>query len=181
MIDTSLTAWINGLAGRSHLLDLLMVAITQAGVPLLVAAVALQWWPRQGRESERHVLVACGLTFLLGLALNQGVLLLVHRVRPYDAGITHLLVARSADPSFPSDHATATFAIVLGFLLNARMGKAAVFLAGAMLVVLSRIFVGTHYVSDVLGGILTALMAAAFVRIAYVRGTRLDRWVTAVL
>ena len=38
----------------------------------------------------------------------------MHRIRPYDAGLTHLIVAPSFDWSFPSDHATAAFAIVAG-------------------------------------------------------------------
>jgi len=35
----------------------------------------------------------------------------VDRVRPYDAGVTRLLIERSQDPSFPSDHATIVFAV----------------------------------------------------------------------
>lgn len=66
----------------------------------------------------RHVLVATGLSPLLGLALNQLILLVVHRMQPYDGGVTHLLIARSADFSFPSDHATAVFAIAAAFLLQ---------------------------------------------------------------
>jgi undecaprenyl-diphosphatase len=50
-----------------------------------------------------------GFSFLLGLAINQLILLFIHRVRPYDAGVTNLLIARSGDFSFPSDHATASF------------------------------------------------------------------------
>jgi undecaprenyl-diphosphatase len=179
-IDAGITGWINALSGHSHLLDLLGIAVTQAGVPLLVLAVAAGWWARENRRSERHAIVACGLSFLLGLASNQVVLLFVHRMRPYDAGVTHLLVSPSADPSFPSDHATAAFAIVFGWLFHGRGKKALSFLAGAILVVLSRLYVGTHYASDILGGIATALLAAGVVRMAYREGTHADRWVTGI-
>lgn len=180
-LDVQVTSWINALSGRSHLLDLLMIAVTYAGVPVLILAVAAQWWLGGSLRAERHVIAACGLSFLLGLALNQAILVFVHRMRPYDAGITHLLIAPSADPSFPSDHATATFSIAFGYLFNARFGKALCFFAGALLVVCSRVFVGTHYVSDILGGISTALVGAGLVRVAYREGTRLDRWVTGIL
>lgn len=176
-LDAEVTSWINALSGRGHLLDLLMIAVTYAGAPFLVVAVAAQWWLGGSLRSERHVIAACGLSFLLGLALNQAILLFVHRMRPYDAGITRLLIAPSA---FPSDHATATFSIVFGYLLNLRVRKALYF-AGALPVVFSRIYVGTHYVSDILGGISTALAAAGLVRVAYREGTRLDRWVTGIL
>src|SRR5882724_1289631 len=180
-LDAEATNWINALSGRGQLLDLLMIAVTYAGVPFLVLAVAAQWWLGSGLRSERHVVAACGLSFLLGLALNQAILLFVHRMRPYDAGITHLLIAPSADPSFPSDHATATFSIVFGYLFNMRFRKALCFFAGALLIVFSRVYLGTHYVSDILGGISTAFVAAGLVRVAYREGTRLDRWVTGIL
>jgi len=88
-LDAATTEWINWLAGNRLL------------------AVATQWWSSSERIKTRHVLIATGLTFLVGLGINQIILLFDQRVRPYDAGITRLLVERSSDPSFPSDHATA--------------------------------------------------------------------------
>jgi hypothetical protein len=96
-------------------------------------------------------LLRAWLSFLLGLAINQVILLLVHRIRPYDAGISHLLIALSADPSFPSDHATATFAIAAAFLLHGMRRVGFWFLAAALLVTVSRVYIGTHYVSDAWG------------------------------
>ena len=89
-LDVAATRWVNGLSGMWHPLDLVLLAITWAGVPVIVLAVALQWWSRVDRRGERHVAIACGLSFLLGLFLNQVILLFVDRIRPYDAG---------ADPS----------------------------------------------------------------------------------
>lgn len=180
-LDAFLTHTINSLAGVYAPVDFVMVSVSAIGVPLLVLAVAGQWWRQGDRDHTRHVLVATGLSFLLGLAVNQLILLLVHRVRPYDAGVSHLLIAPSADPSFPSDHATATFAIAAAFLIH-RMRRLGVwFLAAAFVVTLSRVFIGTHYVSDVLGGAVTGVVAAALVRVFYLEGTRLDRRVTRIL
>jgi undecaprenyl-diphosphatase len=106
---------------------------------------------------------------------------MVQRVRPYDAGVTHLLITASADPSFPSDHATASCAIVFSYLLQERYRRTIIFLLGALLVMFSRIYVGTHYLGDVAGGAVTALIAAVVIRATYWKGTRLDRWVTALL
>src|SRR5260370_15337480 len=111
--DAAVTHAINGLAERSAAVDFLMIWISAIGVPLLVLAVAVQWWRRTDKPHARHVLVAAGFSFLLGLALNRLILLFIHRMRPYHAGVTHVLIAHSADPSFPSDHATATFAIAV--------------------------------------------------------------------
>lgn len=180
-LDEAVTHAINGLAGASGVVDFLMIRASTIGVPLLVLAVAGQWWRGPDRPHNRHVLVAAGLSFLLGLAINQFILLFVHRIRPYDAGISHLLIERSADPSFPSDHATATFAIAAAFLLHGVRRMGFWFLAAAALVAFSRVYIGTHYVSDVLGGAATGMVAAVIVRALYREGTRLDRFVTSIL
>ncbi len=180
-LDAAATRAINSLAGASALADLVMIWVSAIGVPLLVIAVAAQWWRGPDRPHNRHVLVATGLSFLLGLAINQLILLFVLRMRPYDGGVSHLLIERSADPSFPSDHATATFAIAAAFLLHGMRRTGLWFLAAAVLVTISRVYIGTHYVSDVLGGAATGIAAAILVRALYREGTRLDRFVTSIL
>lgn len=180
-IDVALTRWVNGLAGGSAALDDLMIWTSAIGVPLMVLAVAGQWWARADRRHTRHVLVASGAAFLLGLAINQVVLLFIHRMRPYDAGLTELLIAPSADYSFPSDHATAAFAVAATFLFHGMRRRGSAFLAAAVLISVSRVYVGTHYASDVLGGASTAILAAMAVRAAYREGSRLDDAVTGIL
>jgi undecaprenyl-diphosphatase len=180
-LDAAATHAINSLAGASTALDFLMVQISALGVPLLVLAVAAQWWRGQDRPHNRHILVAAGLSFLLGLAINQLILLLVHRIRPYDGGVTHLLISASADPSFPSDHATASFAIAAAFLLHGMRRLGRWFLAAAALVAISRVYVGTHYIGDALGGAVTGIAAALLVHTFYREATRLDRFITSIL
>ena len=158
-----------------------MIWISAVGVPVLVLAVALQWWIPRSDRSTRHVLVAAGFSFLFGLGLNQFVLLFVHRVRPYDDHITRLIIAPSADFSFPSDHATASFAIAAAFLLHGLRGRGLAFLAAALLLALSRVYVGTHYAGDVLGGAVTGILAAVIVRATYRENTRADRAITGIL
>ena len=147
----------------------------------MVLLVALQWWSRENRYHIRHAALSAGLSFLLGLVINQAILLFVHRIRPYDAGVTHLLIAPSADWSFPSDHATASFAIVAAFALQRLPRRALGLLLLALLVCWSRIYVGTHYLTDVLGGALTGALGAAFVRTLYRENSRLDQIATRVL
>ena len=180
-IDVAATQAINQLAGKTSLLDFCMVGVSTIAVPLLILVVAFQWWRRRERTHVRHVLVAAGLSFLLGLALNQVVLLFVQRQRPYDAGLTHLVIAKSTDPSFPSDHATASAAIAFAFLLHGMRRQGLWFSLAALVVMISRVYIGTHYVSDVLGGALTALVAAALVGLLYREGTFVDRLITRML
>ncbi len=178
--DHQLTHWINSWAGLSPVLDVVFIWVSMIGVPVLVAAVAGQWWLRQDRPHTRHILLAAGFAFLLGLAVNQLILLLVQRVRPYDAGFTNLIIARSNDPSFPSDHATAAFAIAATFLIHGLRGRGLAFLAAATLVALSRIYIGTHYASDVVGGAVIGIFAALLICKLYAEGSRVDRLLTAI-
>lgn len=180
-MDVAITQWINSLAGHSAVLDAAMVALTSYGVPLLILIVIVQWWSRQDRLHVRHTCIAAGLSFLIGLGINQVILLFVHRVRPYDAEVTRLIIERSGDWSFPSDHATATFAIAAAFLLQGPKRRGLAFLAVAVLVCFSRIYVGTHYFTDILGGAVTGIIAAGAIRGLYREGTKVDNLLTAVL
>jgi len=180
-MDRAITQWINFLAGSNALLDSVMIMATNVGVPLLVALVVAQWWSKFDRTHVRHTCIASGLSFLIGFGLNQIVLLFVHRVRPYDAGVSHLIVSKSPDWSFPSDHATASIAIVAAFALHGLPLRTLLFGLLALLICWSRIFVGTHYLTDVLGGSLTAVVAAVPVWVFYREGSRLDRFATGIL
>ena len=95
-LDITLTQAINGLAQQSGTFDFLMTWISAIGVPLLILAVAVQWWSRTDRLHTRHILVATGLSFLLSLAFNQLILLFVHRLRPYDGVLYRPVSASSA-------------------------------------------------------------------------------------
>ena len=115
------------------------------------------------------------------MALNQLILLFVHRVRPYEAGVTHRLLPPSADWSFPSDHATASIAIVAAMAMQGLPVRTLALGLLAALICLSRVYVGTHYVTDVLGGAGTGLFAALVVRWLYAEDSRLDRALTSIL
>lgn len=162
-IDLAITHWINGPAGHHPLIDAIMIGTTEFTIPLMVLAVAVRWWARAGREQERRLAIEAGLTFVVGVLINQAILLFVNRIRPYDAGFSHLIIAPSADPSFPSDHATGSTAIVAAMWLNHHARRASLFAIPAALLILSRVYIGTHYVSDVIGGAGTAIAAAILV------------------
>ncbi len=180
-MDSVITHWLNALAGHSAGIDSAMRLVSSFGVPAMVLAVAAQWWLGSGRAHRRSVAVAAGLAFLGALAANQVVLWFVHRVRPYDVGVTQLLIAPSADPSFPSDHAAAAVAIAAAIAIG-HGGRAAVpYWCAAVAIAVSRVYLGTHYVTDVAAGAVIGAAAAVVVSRCYREGTRLDRALTAIL
>ena len=105
-------------------------------------------------------LAAAGCALVAAGALSA----LIHRPRPFvaDPAHVHLLVAHARDPGFPSDHATAAFAIAtVVYRYDRRAGAAA--LAAAALLALARVVVGVHYLGDVLGGAALGIAAAIVV------------------
>ncbi len=179
-IDAGLTHFINSFSGQTWIADELMLVISLVGVPLMVLAVASHWWSRVNRFQARHVALTAGFSFLLALAFNQIILLFVQRVRPYEVGVSHLLGSPSSDPSFPSDHTTAAFAIAFAFLFRGKSRQGSIFAMCATVVSLSRVYIGTHYVGDVLGGGLTALTAAILVCLVYRENSFLNRRLTLI-
>ena len=140
---------LNGLTG--HGFDGLFILLAKDLAAVLMVLVALAFVVGGARQRAGAVLgtAAAALALLAGQPLSHA----VARMRPYAAhpGHAHLLIARSQDFSFPSDHAVGAFALAFGLWLYDRT------LGGALLVVatvlaLSRVVVGTHYPGDVLAG-----------------------------
>lgn len=95
---------------------------------------------------------------LLALALNQPLVATFHEPRPY-TGRTDILVLaqRSADLSFPSDHAVMAGAVAAGmWLVSQRLG--AVASTAALLMAFARVYIGAHYPRDVLAGLLVGAL-----------------------
>lgn len=94
-----------------------------------------------------------GALFLTLLINNMILKNLVARIRPYEVveGLQRLLPAQ-LDFSFPSGHTGCSFAVGVVLLLHApkRIGIPALILA--VLIAFSRLYLGVHYLSDVLGG-----------------------------
>lgn len=109
----------------------------------------------------RRASFAAILSAGLALAVGQVIADIVDRVRPFVAEPhrVHLFSAHAADAGFPSDHATASFAIAVAILLRKRSAGIAALVAAALLCV-GRIAVGYHFPSDVLAGAALGSLAA---------------------
>jgi undecaprenyl-diphosphatase len=165
-LDWSLFHSVNaGVAARDWLEDP-TTALAALAVPVYALATVALWLVARPYRSIRWKTACASALVAAGIALvaNQAIAQVWARPRPFVSHVTstQLLAAPSPDPSFPSDHAAAAFAIafaVLAFSRPAGLG----FLAAATLIGLSRIALGLHYPSDVLAGLVVGFAAATVV------------------
>lgn len=100
----------------------------------------------------------------LSLIVNNVLLKnLVARTRPFDAlQMLAPLIQKPTDFSFPSGHTGASFAAAIVFFRNLprRFGVPALFLA--ICIAVSRLYIGVHYPTDVLGGLFIGIVLGLF-------------------
>lgn len=163
-MDFTIFQWMNNLAGKNQILDGLMMFMTDYGpygFALVLFLMILNWRSKSQRISGLYT----GATLLLALAMSFGIGQFWPRERPfvtYDN--VNLLLHHAADSSFPSDHTTGAFAIAFALWHHNRpLGGTMLILA--LLIGISRPFVGHHYPGDVLAGIMVAFIAATVVQL----------------
>ncbi|HEY6072334.1 MAG TPA: phosphatase PAP2 family protein [Anaerolineales bacterium] len=99
-------------------------------------------------------MVLAGLAGIVALVIALLIGAVYFRSRPFVVVPgAHLLLGRSSDPSFPSDHATVAGALAYALALESPIWAAISWLLVAAVAV-ARVFAGTHYPTDVLGGVL---------------------------
>jgi len=153
-------------------LDNFMIAISWLGNNGLVWCVMTIFLLL--RPKTRYCGVVCAAALLLSL-LFCNVLLknLIARPRPYDMlPWLQPLIPPLADFSFPSGHASSSFAAAVALALAGPGKKWAIpAFTLALLICFSRMYVGVHYPSDVLGGLLIGSLCG---HIAWCAGLRCD-------
>ncbi|MFF0435356.1 phosphatase PAP2 family protein [Streptomyces sp. NPDC004327] len=148
-------------------------ALTVTGTGLVPYVLLLLAGLYAGRTNRRRALVAGGLLLCLGAgqALRYAVMMLIARPRPPLGD----WATQASGWSFPSGHAT-TAAMTAGLLVAAlrlrgtRVSRTAVVVIGlwGAAVGLTRVYLGVHWFTDVIGGWLMAAMWLSLTAFAYV-------------
>lgn len=148
---------------RSEAVTPVIVALTRLGDRgfLWIVLSVLLLFPKKTRRAGLLSLIALAGTYCINNLLLKEY---VARVRPYDAiaGL-HCLVGTDHGWSFPSGHASSSFAagVVIFKSRPRRLGVPCLILAFVM--ALSRLYVGVHYPSDVICGMIIGTLIALIV------------------
>ncbi|MEY2445583.1 MAG: hypothetical protein QOE00_2163 [Ilumatobacteraceae bacterium] len=161
-MDRDLFLWFNRLADHTGWAHWFFSTYAKFGIVVFALLLVVAYL--DGRR-QRDVGVVAGSVWaaaaaLVALGIGQLIGGAIGRARPYEviSGV-HVLIARTTDFSFPSDHATAVGAVAAGlWMASRRWGVIAAVLA--VLMAFTRVYVGTHYVSDVVAGLALGAVVA---------------------
>ena len=130
--------------------------VTVVGVILVIVFIILLFV--KGWRLALGTVVVTGLGWITTLVVKT----VVAEPRPTTAGLTHLLHVNPATISYPSGHVVFAAALVtaLAMVCRGTLARTIVIVVGALFVLLvmwSRLYVGVHYGSDVVGGVLNGV------------------------
>lgn len=126
-----------------------------------ILAAMFLFAPRAKLDLARRASVAAGASAAVAVLLGAFISGAINRPRPFvaDPHGVHLFVTHASDAGFPSDHATAAFAIAVAILLrDRRWGGVVIALATALSI--GRVAIGVHYPTDVIAGAMLGTAAA---------------------
>ena len=160
---------------RGGIFDGFFSAITHlgdAGIFWLILTAILLCFKKTRKAGLFSAAALAGSVLLNNVILKN----LIGRTRPYEMiEELHLLkgLTEAGDPSFPSGHTAASFASCVAILPNVRKRWWAPLILMAVLISVSRVYIGIHYPSDIVGGLVSGVLLGI---LANVIGNRVLNW-----
>ena len=145
---------------KNPLFDFLMPLITYAGAQffwLIFCGLRYIF----GGQKARNTAFLCLVVLLMGYFFSETLKILIARPRPGEILSNAFLLKDMTGYSFPSGHSIAAFSAFT--ILGIKYGHLYFFIFLAVMVSISRIYLGVHYPLDVLAGALLGIIFALIV------------------
>ena len=165
--DLGIYHLINGLAGHNRIVDAVMVFFAKDALEIYAVLFVLAWFTLPKRDIQnRHALVVAGFSGILALVVSVVISHIWFRPRPFvmlpTSSYTEL-ISHNLDASFPSDHTSGSFGFAAASWGKSQRWIRYSFTMIAILVMFARVFVGVHYPTDVLAGLVVGIVSSRIV------------------
>lgn len=162
LLDETVTSRFATFVASQALLAKFFVIIGVGLIYLMPLLFIIVWF-----AYSRKLALRVAITGLLAWqGLNKLIASLVDRPRPALSQIgTKELVFHRPDTSFPSDHSAFLMAIALTFYFSGQPRLGTLVLGLAILVGITRVGIGVHFVSDILAGWLVGALVAVLLQL----------------
>ena len=158
-INIELFRMFNDLGKEVMFLNPIMIFFAKYMKYFLLFGIIMYWFTR---ERENRIMIISSMFAFVVAEVFGAIAGAIHSNNQPFAELSNVnqLIGHAIDNSFPSDHAIEFFSICITFLLF-KKNLRYVWLAIAILVSISRVWVGVHYPADILVGAILGIIGAA--------------------
>ncbi len=158
-INIELFRMFNDLGKEVMFLNPIMIFFAKYMKYFLLFGIIMYWFTR--KRENRIMIISSIFAFVVAEVFGAIAGAIHSNNQPFaELSNVNQLIGHAIDNSFPSDHAIEFFSICITFLLF-KKNLRYVWLAIAILVSFSRIWVGVHYPADILVGAILGIIGAA--------------------
>lgn len=158
-INIELFRMFNDLGKEVMFLNPIMIFFAKYMKYFLLFGIIMYWFTR--KRENRIMIISSMFAFVIAEVFGAIAGAIHSNNQPFvELNNVNQLIGHAIDNSFPSDHAIEFFSICITFLLF-KKNLRYVWLAIAILVSFSRIWVGVHYPADILVGAILGIIGAA--------------------
>ncbi|OAO24044.1 undecaprenyl-diphosphatase [Mammaliicoccus lentus] len=158
-INIELFRMFNDLGKEVMFLNPIMIFFAKYMKYFLLFGIIMYWFTR--KRENRIMIISSMFAFVVAEVFGAIAGAIHSNNQPFaELSNVNQLIGHAIDNSFPSDHAIEFFSICITFLLF-KKNLRYVWLAIAILVSISRVWVGVHYPADILVGAILGIIGAA--------------------
>lgn len=167
-MNEQILTFLNNLASNNKIIEQIVIMFVDSPIFFLPVFLIIAWIyysiKKEKKRKEKLLLIfySCLLWILISITIQQ----FIHIDRPenYLKNTWKLLLQHLPDASFPSDHATVSFAFLTSLFLYNYKIIASIFLPFAILMWLSRISAWIHWPFDILFWMIIWIISALIVK-----------------